>query len=104
VQRVSTLTALSGDDIAQLAVVLKHTFTAFRELFDDPAPYMMWWNQEPRTTSDWPTAWLNMEIVSPWRANKLPRYIAGVEVATGEYFNPVDPSDIAARLRAALPL
>ena len=103
-QRVSTLTALSKNDIAQLAVVLKHTFTAFGELFDDPAPYMMWWNQEPRTASDWPTAWLNMELVSPWRANKLPRYIAGVEVATGEYFNPVDPSDIAARLRAALPV
>jgi galactose-1-phosphate uridylyltransferase len=34
----------------------------------------------------------------------LPRYIAGVEVATGEYFNPVNPADIAATLREALEL
>jgi galactose-1-phosphate uridylyltransferase len=43
-----------------------------------------------------------MELVSPWRANRVPRYIAGVEVATGEYFNPVDPADVAARLRRAI--
>lgn len=102
IERVPNLPALSDDDRARLAVVLKHTFSAFRQLFDDPAPYMMWWNQAPRTSTEWPDAWLNMEFVSPWRANKLPRYIAGVEVATGEYFNPVDPSDIAARLRDAL--
>ena len=28
--------------------------------------------------------------------------IAGVEVASGEFFNPVDPADVAARLRALL--
>jgi hypothetical protein len=29
----------------------------------------------------------------------VPRYIAGVEIASGEYFNPVDPANVAARLR-----
>jgi UDPglucose--hexose-1-phosphate uridylyltransferase len=43
-----------------------------------------------------------MEIVSPWRAAHVPRYIAAVEVATQEYFNPVDPADVAARLRALM--
>jgi len=102
VNRVAQLSSLSDNERTDLADVLKHTFTAFAQLFDDPAPYMLWWNQAPRTASDWPDAWLNMELISPWRANKLPRYIAGVEVATGEYFNPVDPADIAARLRNIL--
>jgi galactose-1-phosphate uridylyltransferase len=61
---------------------------------------MMWINQSPRDTAAWPDAWLNLEVVSPWRAPRLPRYIAAVEVATGEYFNPVDPADVASRLRA----
>jgi UDPglucose--hexose-1-phosphate uridylyltransferase len=103
-QRVADLPSLTDDQCASLAVVLRHTFSALRQAFDAPPPYMMWWNQAPRTASDWPDAWLNMEIVSPWRATNLPRYIAGVEVATGEYFNPVNPADIAATLREALEL
>ena len=103
-QRVADLPSLTDDQCASLSVVLRHTFSALRKAFDAPPPYMMWWNQAPRTASDWPDAWLNMEIVSPWRATNLPRYIAGVEVSTGEYFNPVNPSDIAATLREALEL
>jgi UDPglucose--hexose-1-phosphate uridylyltransferase len=61
---------------------------------------MMWINQAPRSRNEWPDAWFNVEIVSPWRAQGLPRFIAGVEVASGEFFNPVDPADVAARLRA----
>ena len=102
VERVPDLPSLSHDSMKSLAQALTATFTAFNTLFDDQAPYMMWWNQAPRTSAEWPEAWLNLELVSPWRANRLPRFIAGVEVATGEYFNPVDPADIAARLRKAL--
>ncbi|MCX6536383.1 MAG: hypothetical protein NT119_07510 [Actinobacteria bacterium] len=40
-----------------------------------------------------------MEIVSPWRAQNVQRFIAAAEVSTEEYFNPVDPDDIAQRLR-----
>ena len=102
IERVPDLPSLSHDNISALARSLSATFSAFSALFENPAPYMMWWNQAPRITTNWPDAWLNLELVSPWRANRLPRYIAGVEVATGEYFNPVDPADIAARLREAL--
>lgn len=102
VQRVADLPSLSHDSTQSLAHALNATFSAFNTLFEEQAPYMMWWNQAPRTLSDWPNAWLNMELVSPWRANRVPRFIAGVEVATGEYFNPVDPADVAARLREAL--
>ena len=44
-------------------------------------------------------AWFNIEIVSPWRSAGVPRFIAAAEVASEEYFNPVVPEDLAARLR-----
>ena len=97
--RAADLPSLNVHQRNALAPILQQVFTAIDSLFDNVPPYMMWWNQAPRTRSDWPDAWLNMEIISPWRANALPRYIAGVEVATGEYFNPVDPAEVARRLR-----
>ena len=43
---------------------------------------------------------LSLEVVSPWRAAGVARYIAAAEVAAEEYFNPVVPEELAARLRA----
>jgi UDPglucose--hexose-1-phosphate uridylyltransferase len=90
---------MTSADRTTLATILVRMFGALDALFDAPLPYMMWINQAPRTTNDWPQAWFNIEIVSPWRAPHVPRYIAGVEIASGEYFNPVDPANVAARLR-----
>lgn len=101
-ERVADLPSLSVDMRTSLAGVIGRVMRALDAVFDEPPPYMLWWNQSPRTAHEWPDAWLNLEIVSPWRATGVPRYIAGVEIATGEYFNPVDPADMAARLREAL--
>lgn len=100
--RTPDLPSLDRTARAGLARMLSVVFGALDRLHGEPLPYMMWVNQAPRAADDWPAAWLNIEIVSPWRAPRLPRYIAGVEVATGEYFVPVDPADVAARLRALL--
>jgi len=100
IHRIADLADMNAVDRAILAATLVRTFAALDALFDTPLPYMMWINQAPRMRDDWPDAWFNIEIVSPWRAQGLPRFIAGVEVASGEFFNPVDPADIAARLRA----
>ena len=102
VTRVADLPSLTHDSRDSLANVLGRVMRALDALFGAAPPYMLWWNQAPRSAHDWPDAWLNLEIVSPWRSTGVPRYIAGVEIATGEYFNPVDPSDVAARLRGAL--
>lgn len=102
-QRHPDLVSLSNSERASLAGVLADVFVALESLFDEPCPYMMWVNQAPRNSSEWPTAWLNFEIVSPWRTTGVPRYIAAVEVASGEYFNPVDPADVAQRMRNGLP-
>lgn len=90
---------LNDAERSNLADVLADVFAALEQLFPTPLPYMMWINQSPRTASDWPQAWLNCEIISPWRADNVPRYVAAVELATEEYFNPIDPADVAARLR-----
>lgn len=100
--RVPHLPSLSNSQRNSLAAVLSSVFGALDALYEQPLPYMMWVNQSPRTHAQYPDAWLNIEVVSPWRAAGVPRFIAAVEVATEEYFNPVDPSDIASRLRDLL--
>jgi len=102
IHRIADLADMNAVDRAILSATLVQVFAALDALFDAPLPYMMWINQAARTRDDWPDAWFNIEIVSPWRAPGLPRFIAAVEVASGEFFNPVDPADIAARLRALL--
>lgn len=102
IQRVADLPSAAPDARRGLASSLASVMRALAALYGEPCPYMMWINQAPRDAAAWPDAWLNIEIVSTWRAPRLPRYIAAAEVATGEYFNPVDPADVAARLRALL--
>ena len=98
-QQVSLLSQLGDELRDELASILHKTFVALDQLFDAPLPYMMWITQAPAKTQ-YENAWLNIEIVSPWRAKGVQRYIAAAEVSTEEYFNPVDPADIAQRLRA----
>jgi UDPglucose--hexose-1-phosphate uridylyltransferase len=97
-QRVSLLSQINDELRDDLASVLHKTFVALDQLFDAPLPYMMWVTQASAKTQ-YENAWLNIEIVSPWRAKGVQRYIAAAEVSTEEYFNPVDPADIAQRLR-----
>ena len=59
---------------------------------------MMWINQRPFDGSH-PDAVMSIEFVSPWRDRDLPRYVAAAEIGAGEYFNPVVPEELAARLR-----
>ncbi len=90
--------SLSRASRSSLAAVLVDTFTRLDSLFDQPLPYMMWLNQRPTDGDEWPQAWFSIDIVSPWRAAGVPRFIAAAEVATGEYFNPVVPEHLAAQL------
>ena len=68
-------------------------------LYGQPLPYMLWLNQRPTVEMGYDDAWFNIEIVSPWRSAGVQRFIAAAEVASEEFFNPVVPEDLAARLR-----
>lgn len=95
--RTGRLADLDDRSRTDLAIALVDVLGRCDRLFGAAMPYMMWISQAPRSH---PEAWMHVEIVSPWRSPGVQRYIAAAEVATGEYFNPVDPSDFAARLNA----
>lgn len=97
-RRVGDLGSLDRAERRGLAAMLVDVFDRLDRLFGEPIPYMTWINQRP-TDGSFADAWLNVEIVSPWRQPGVPRYIAAAEVGAGEYFNPVDPDDLARRLR-----
>jgi UDPglucose--hexose-1-phosphate uridylyltransferase len=97
--RVPDLVALDDRGRNELAATMVDVLARLDRLYDRPLPCMMWFNQRPTDGGEWPSAWLNLEIVSPWRSAGTARYIAAAEVACEEYFNPVVPEDLAARLR-----
>ena len=92
--------SLSSDERDQLATLLIDVLGRLDRLYDQPLPYMMWLNQRPTDGGEWPQAWFNVEIVSPWRRAGVPRFIAAAEVSCEEYFNPVIPEALAEQLRA----
>jgi UDPglucose--hexose-1-phosphate uridylyltransferase len=85
------------DGLAQLLV---DVLGRLDRLFDAQTPYMLWIHQRPFDGADWPNAKLHVEIVTPWRAPGVVRYVAAGELGSGVYFNPVAPEDAARALRA----
>lgn len=82
-----------------LAVLLVDVLGRFDRLFDAETPYMLWIHQRPFDGSEWPGARLHVEIVTPWRAPGVLRYVAAGELGSGMYFNPVAPEAAAQSLR-----
>ena len=106
-ERIADLPSMSAAQRSAFGRILQDVLQRMEKLYDEPAPTMMWFNQRPTASAarsgeiaGCDEAWFNVEIVSPWRAAQVMRYIAAAEVATGEYFIPVVPEDLAARLRA----
>jgi len=99
-EQVPDLPTLGDAGRDEMAHLLVDVFERLDRLYERPLPYMMWLNQRPTTGTGYDDAWFNIELVSPWRAPGVPRFIAAAEVASNEYFNPVDPADLASRLRA----
>jgi UDPglucose--hexose-1-phosphate uridylyltransferase len=82
-----------------LASLLVDVLERLDRLFDAQTPYMLWIHQRPSDGGNWPLARLHVEIVSPWRAPGIPRYVAAGELGSGIYFNPVRPDAAAEALR-----
>ena len=85
-----------------LAELLVDVLSRFDRLFAAETPYMLWIHQRPFDGRYWPGARLHVEIVTPWRAAGVLRYVAAGELGSGVYFNPVDPEAAAQALRDAL--
>ncbi len=97
--RIANLASASPQDRNTMAALLIDVLGRIDELHGTKVPYMMWINQQP-TNQEFADAWMNIEIVSPWRAPNVARYIAAAEVGSGEYFNPVIPEELSRSLRA----
>ena len=98
---VPDLPSLDADGRAGLAAILVDVLRRFDLMFDEETPYMLWIHQRPFDGGDWPHARLHVEIVTPWRAPGVMRYVAAGELGSGVYFNPVSPDAAAQALRDA---
>lgn len=96
---VPDLPSLDDAGRTGLALVLVDVLERLDRLFAAETPYMLWVHQRPFDGGDWPGARLHVEIVTPWRAPGVLRYIAAGEVGSGVYFNPVEPEAAAQALR-----
>jgi UDPglucose--hexose-1-phosphate uridylyltransferase len=100
--RVPDLPSLDDSGRDGLARLLVDVLERLDRLFDAQTPYMLWIHQRPFDGGDWPRARLHVEIVSPWRAAGVTRYVAAGELGSGVYFNPVPPEEAAQALRDAV--
>jgi UDPglucose--hexose-1-phosphate uridylyltransferase len=98
---VPDLPSLDAPGRIGLATLLVDVLERVDRLFDAITPYMLWIHQRPFDRREWPQARLHVEIVSPWRAQGVLRYVAAGELGSGMYFNPVLPEDAAESLRNA---
>ena len=85
--------ALTPDRTAKLAAALKDVLCRLKRTLDDP-PYNLVFHVTPLTTPDLDYYHFHVELMP-----KLSK-IAGFEVGSGFYINPVPPEDAARFLRA----
>jgi len=98
---IPDLPSLSAAGRRALARLLIDVLERLDRLFDAQTPYMLWIHQRPFDGRDWPQARLHVEIVTPWRASGVARYVAAGELGSGVFWNPVAPEDAARALREA---
>jgi UDPglucose--hexose-1-phosphate uridylyltransferase len=101
-ERVPDLPSLDAAGRDGLAELLVDVLERLDRLFDAQTPYMLWIHQRPFDGGEWPAACLHVEVVSPWRAAGVPRFIAAGELGSGVYFNPIRPEAAAEELRSAV--
>ena len=95
----SSSAALDDGHRDDLAGLLLDVRARLDRLFDAPMPYMMWFHQRPTDGGPWEDAWVHLHIAPLLRAPGTPRFVAAGELGSQVFFNPVDPSDAATRLR-----
>ena len=99
---VPDLPSLDEQGRVSLATLLVDVLERLDRLFEAETPYMLWIHQRPFDGGHWPQARLHVEIVTPWRAKNVMRYVAAGELGSGVYFDPVEPEAAAQALRDAV--
>jgi UDPglucose--hexose-1-phosphate uridylyltransferase len=100
-EEIPDLPSLTAGGRRALARLLIDVLGRLDRVFAAATPYMLWIHQRPFDGGDWPNARVHVEIVTPWRASGVARYVAAGELGSGVYWNPVAPEDAARALRDA---
>ena len=102
-ERRADIVSLSGPERDGFALVLKNSLAKLAAVLGEPMPYIFWIHQRPTDGNEWPQAWMHVEIMGPHRSPGVMRYVAGAELGSGHYLNPIQPEDAAQRLREVNP-
>ena len=97
---VPDLPAAGPDLRAGLGAMLTDVIARVEGLLGPGASYMLWIHQRPADGGDWPAAHLHLHLAPALRAAGVRRHLAAAEFGAGIFFDPVDPRQAAAKLRA----
>jgi len=97
---VPDLPAAGPEARRELGAMLVDVLTRVGRLLGSDAPYMLWFHQRPADGDDWPAAHLHLHVAPALRAPGVRRHLAAAEFGAGVFFDPVDPRQAAAQLRA----
>lgn len=84
-----------------LGRIISASVRRYDRLFGELMPYMLWVHQQPCDGRTWSNAWLHVHLAPIFRAPSTQRFVAAGELGSGVWFNPVDPTNAAERLREA---
>lgn len=93
--------ALSQEERADLAPLLKKLYTAVDKFFDgvERTPYIASWNQAPTVSDDRDDVRLHLQLFSLMRSPHRLKYLAGSESGMGFWINDTTPEHIAQRFK-----
>jgi len=99
----ATMVDWSGEDVEDLAAVLKGLLLKFDALFQKPFPYIMVCHQAPTDGADHPESHLHFEFYPPLRTATKLKYLAGCEAGAGNFIMDKLAEESAAELRKVGP-
>jgi galactose-1-phosphate uridylyltransferase len=95
----SNIADLSHNEFSNLAQVLKHVLIKFDNLWKIPFPYVMPLHQSPTDGKDYGGFHFHFEFHPPLRKPNLLKYLAGPEIAGGNFLSDTSPEEKAEELR-----
>ena len=95
-----SIAAMSSNEIADFADVLKTVLVKFDNLWQMPFPYVMPLHQAPTDGGDHSTFHFHIEFHPPLRKPNLLKYLAGPEIGGGNFLSDTSPEEKAAELQA----
>jgi UDPglucose--hexose-1-phosphate uridylyltransferase len=100
IRAAPTFSALTEEQLADLARALKTVLLKYDGLWERPFPYLMAWYQSPLDGELHPETHLHAEFYPPYRTADRLKYLAGTEIAAGMFANDALPEEKAKDLQA----